>query len=139
MKLVSYRDTCSASSIRSFGKGGRKSESNKNQNKNFSTQNRFGFPVQNQMKIKKKGLHSNLVRLFAQIWVQAKNKGLRLPFVCSNLLSKFHRGGPCGNFAYYSMLIVLSWRPKGGAWPNAPPKYATVFGQWAQAPLVEVQ
>ena len=35
------------------------------------------------------------------------------------------KGGPCRNFAYYSMLIILSWQPKGGGpWPNAPPKYA---------------
>ena len=27
-------------------------------------------------------------------------------------------------FLYDSMLIILSWQPKGGAWPNAPPKYA---------------
>ena len=72
---------------------------------------------------KKKGLHSNLVQFLAQTWVQAKNKGLRLPFVCSNLLPKFQKGA-CRNFAYYSMPIMLSWRPKGGPWPNAPPKYA---------------
>ena len=43
-------------------------------------QNQSGFPVQNQMKAKKKGYHLNLIRFFAQNWVQAKNKGLRLPF-----------------------------------------------------------
>ena len=35
------------------------------------------------------------------------------------------KGGPCHNFAYYSMLIILFRRPKGGAmaqWPS--PKYA---------------
>ena len=26
-------------------------------------------------------------------------------------------GGACRNFAYYSMLIILSWRPKGGMVP----------------------
>ena len=31
------------------------------------------------------------------------------------------KGGSCRNFAYYYMLIILSWRPKGGAWPNGPP------------------
>ena len=35
-------------------------------------------------------------------------------------------GGPCRNFAYYSMLITLSWLPKGGSWHHALPKYAPV-------------
>ena len=48
------------------------------------------------MTSKKKGLYSNLVRLFAQSWVQA----------CSNLLPYLQRGGG------------------GRAWPNGPPKYA---------------
>ena len=37
--------------------------------------------------------------------------------------------GPCRNFASYSMLIILSWRPKGGAWP--PPKYAPDTNKFA--------
>ena len=36
------------------------------------------------------------------------------PFVYSNFLPKLQRVGPCRNFAYYSMLLILSWRPKGG-------------------------
>ena len=33
--------------------------------------------------------------------------------------------GPRYNSAYFSMLIILSWRPKGGGHgPMAPPKYA---------------
>ena len=32
----------------------------------------------------------------------------------------------CRNFACYSMLNILSWRPKGGGHgPMAPPKYAS--------------
>ena len=32
------------------------------------------------------------------------------------------KGGPCHNFAYYYMLIILSWRPKGGwAMAQCPP------------------
>ena len=31
------------------------------------------------------------------------------------------KGGACSNFAYYSMLIILSWRPRGGPWRHAPP------------------
>ena len=30
-------------------------------------------------------------------------------------------GGPCRNFAYYYMLIILSWRPKGGSHGTMPP------------------
>ena len=34
-------------------------------------------------------------------------------------------GGACRNFSYYSMLIILYWRPTGwGPWHHAPPKYA---------------
>ena len=40
----------------------------------------------------------------------------------SDLLPNLQRGGACHNFAYYSMLIILSWRPKGGRpWPNVHP------------------
>ena len=46
--------------------------------------------------------------------------------MCSNFLPKLQRRWPCRNFAYYSMLIILSWRPSGrGPWHHAsPPKYA---------------
>ena len=44
----------------------RKFEINKDQNEKFSIQNQSGFAVQNQMKTKKKGLHSNSARFFAQ-------------------------------------------------------------------------
>ena len=33
-------------------------------------------------------------------------------------------GGACRNFACYSMLIIVSWRPKGGSMTLCPPKYA---------------
>ena len=56
---------------------------------------------------------------------ESQKKGLCPPFLCSNPLPKLQKEGPCRNFAYYFMLIILSWRPKkGGPWPNAPPKYA---------------
>ena len=76
-------------------------------------------------KKKKERSSLNFCPVFAQNWVLAKNKRFRLQFVCSNLLPKLQNGGPCRNFAYYSMQIILFWRPKGGAmaqWP--PPKYA---------------
>ena len=44
-------------------------------------------------KDKKKGLHLNLVRFFAQDLLQIKNKGFGLPFVYLNLLPKLQRGG----------------------------------------------
>ena len=47
---------------------------------------------------------------------------LRIPFVCSNLLPNLQKGGePCRNFAYYSMQIILSWRPEEGAMAQCPP------------------
>ena len=36
------------------------------------------------------------------------------PFFFSNFLPWLQRRGSCRNFAFYSMLIILSWRPKGG-------------------------
>ena len=36
------------------------------------------------------------------------------------------KGGPGHNFAYFSMLIILSWRPKGGG-GHGPPKYAPAY------------
>ena len=74
----------------------------------------------------KKGLHSNLVPLFAQSKVQAKNKRLRQLFVCSKLLPK--KGGGHSNkkgghaailhtaYANYTILATQ----KGGHGPMAP-------------------
>ena len=83
---------------------------------------------------KKNGFHSILVWFLAQNFVKTKDKKKRSlprfsPFVCSNFLSKLQRRWPCRNFAYYSMLIILSWRPKGGAWHHSPLplKYAPGF------------
>ena len=41
----------------------------------------------------------------------------------SNLLPNLQRGGggPCRNFAYYSMQLYDPGDPKGGPWPNGPP------------------
>ena len=69
------------------------------------------------------GLHSSLVRFLAR-----KNIFTRFcPLVCSYFLPNLQKvggggggGGACRNFAYYSMLIILSWRPKGGALHHAP-------------------
>ena len=81
------------------------------------------FSCQNQVKTKKKkkkrsSLKFNLV--FNPKLGECQKKGLRPPFVRSNLLPKSQRGGPCRNFAYYSIQITLSWRPKGGAMATCP-------------------
>ena len=57
---------------------------------------------------------------------EGPKKGLRPPLLYSNPLPKLQRDGPCRNFAFYFMLIILCWRRKrGGPWPNgSPPKYA---------------
>ena len=111
------------SSVRRILKKGarnfRKFEMNKDQNENCFIQNQSDFLLKIRWR-SKKGLHSNLVQFFALSLAQAKNKGLRLPFVCSKLLGKLQEGGACRNFAYYSMLIILSWWPKGGHGPTAP-------------------
>ena len=80
------------------------------------------------MKTKKKRFSLKFSPVFSPKFGQAQIKALRLSFVYSKLLPNLQRGGPCRNFAYYSMLIILTWRPKGGAWPNgpSPPKYAPV-------------
>ena len=55
----------------------------------------------------------------------AGQKGFCLPFVSSNLLLELQREWPCRNFAYYSMILILPWWPKGGSQGlKAPPKCA---------------
>ena len=99
-----------------FSKGeARKFEINEDQNENFPAQNqvRFFCPKLGEDQ-KKKGLHSNLVRFLAK-----KRSSLTVSVL--KLSAQVTNGGPCYNFAYFSMLIIQSWRPKGGgAWPNAP-------------------
>ena len=47
------------------------------------------------------------------------------PFRVLKLSAQVTNGGPCRNFAYYVMLIILSWRPKrGGHGTMLPPEYA---------------
>ena len=109
-----------------FSKGGarkfRKFEINEDQNENLCS------PIPSPLfcpklgeappKKRKKSLHSNLVRFLA------KKRSL---FTVSALTpsAQVTKGGPCHNFAYFSMLIIMSWRPKeGGHGPMAPPTYA---------------
>ena len=95
--------------------------------KNFSTQNQSVFLPKIKGRPKKKGLHSILVRFLAQNYVKTKHKKLVctqiLSFCVLNFLPKLRRRWPCRNFAYYSMLIILSWRSKrgGGHGTMAPP------------------
>ena len=68
----------------------------------------FSYPKLNEDQ--KRGLSSDFVRFWAQTFCLSYKGG----------------GGPFRNFAYYSMLIILYWRPKhGGPWHQAPPKYAS--------------
>ena len=108
-----------------FLKGGagkfRKFENNEDQNKNFST-SPFSCPKSGEDQ-KKGGLHLDLVRFLAQNWVKAKKRGLRPPFVSSKL-AQVTKAQFC---TYYSMLIILSWRPKGGAMAQWPPPLNTLL------------
>ena len=65
----------------------------------------------------KKGLHLNLVQFLAKKKVFAHR-------FCAQTFCPSYKGGgggACRNFAYYSMLIILSWQPKGGAMAQWPP------------------
>ena len=113
----------------------------------FSTQNQVNrkkkglhssfvpFSAQNQVNRKKKGLHSSFVPFFAQNQVKSEKKrssiafspssspkpgrnARNIPFVQSNQRGG---GGPCLNFAHFSMQFCNPGDPKGGPWPNAPP------------------
>ena len=94
------------------GGGARKFEYNEEQNKNFST-SPFSCPKSGEYQKKKKRSSLRFGPVFGQKLGESQKKGLRSPFVCSNLLPKLQRRGPCCNFAYYSMLIILSrpWPP----------------------------
>ena len=62
------------------------------------------------------GLHSNLVRFLAKKKVFAHRFCAQT--ICPSSVAK---EGPCHNFAYFSMLIKQSWRPKGGGHGPMPP------------------
>ena len=62
------------------------------------------------MKSKKKNLHSNLVRFFAQS-LEETHKTYPL---CDHTLCPTFKGGPCLNFAYFSMKFCNLGDPKGG-------------------------
>ena len=98
----------------------RKFENNEDQNENFPSQNQVRFPARNYMKTKKKRSSLKFGPVFGPKLGEDQKKGLRPSFQCSNPLPKLQRGDPCRDFAYHSLLLILSWRPKGGAWPNGP-------------------
>ena len=111
--------------MQDFQKGGegrkfRKFENNKDQTEHFLAQNQVRFPTQNWVKTKKKRSSLKFSPVFGLKLGEGQKKGLCPPFLCSNPRPNLQRKGPCCNFAYYFMLIILSWRPKGGAWPNGP-------------------
>ena len=84
------------------GGGGRKFKNNEDQKKNFSIQNQSIFLPKIRWRPKKK--------VFTQI----------LSVSVLKLSAQVTKGGVCRNFAYYSMLIILSWRPEGGGEGKAP-------------------
>ena len=56
-----------------------------------------------------------------------KRSSLRFsPFLCTDILLKFQKRGPCLNFAYCSEVFKHYWRPKreGARHNTSPPKYA---------------
>ena len=83
------------------------------------------FPAQNQVNIKKNRSSLRFSPVFGPKLGESPKKRSS-PTVCALKPStRVKKGGPCLNFAYYSMHIILSWRPKGGGHgPNPPSKYA---------------
>ena len=69
----------------------------------------------------KNGLHSYSVRFFAQSLEETHNT---CPLCDQTSCPTCKGGGPCLNFAYFSMQFYNPDEPKGGSWHNAPPKYA---------------
>ena len=101
---------------------GRKFENNKTKRK-ISHRRISPFSCPKSVEDQKKGLHHQKLGKN-----QKKRSSPRFcPLVCSNFQPKLQRGGPCCNFAYYSMLIILFWRPKGHGTMLPPPKYAPVY------------
>ena len=62
-----------------------------------------------------------------KIWCRPKTKVFAYHLCAQSFCPTYKGGGggSCRNFAYYSMLIILSRQPKGGAMAQwSPPKYA---------------
>ena len=86
---------------------------------------------------KKKGLHSNLVQIFAQNQVKSKNKAYKRSkayrkrtehSLCMiKPYAQLAEGGPCLNFAYFSMQFCNPGDPKGGAMAQWPPLNTPLF------------
>ena len=107
------------------GRNFRKFEKNKDHNKKLLNQKSDRYFAKVRWRVKK-GLHSNLVRFFAQSWVQAKTKRLRLPFVCSNLLPNLQRGGGMPQFCilFYANYTILATQRGSHGPMSPPPKHA---------------
>ena len=70
------------------------------QNENFYTQNQSVFLVQSQMKTPpKKGLHSDLVRFLAQIYVMAKKKKVFAYRMYAQTFGPSYKGGAMPQFS----------------------------------------
>ena len=127
------------------GGGARKFENNEDQKK-ISPLRISPFFCPKLGEEQKKSLYSILIQFLAQNYVKIKHKKKKrslprfCPFVSSNFLPKLQRRLPFRNFAYYSVLIILPWRSKGGGGHGtlAPPKYASAAGGYApQTPVCD--
>ena len=120
---------------RIFEKGGRgsrkfrKFENNEHQNENFLQPESVRLPAQNKVKNKKKRSSLKFSPVFDPKLGAAQKQKVFAHRLCAQTFGPSYKGegGACHNFAYYSMLIILSWRPKGwGHGPMPIPKYAPV-------------
>ena len=71
-------------------------------------------------------IHSDFVLFFPNAWKKCAQHTL-CEIIPNAQLAK---GGPCLNFAHFSMQFCNPGDPKGGPWPNAPPKYAPVYNKY---------
>ena len=89
---------------------------------------------------KKKGLHSKLVRFFAQIWVLSRKKRTEHALCVIKPYAQLPKGG--GGHAsilptFLCNFAILANQRGGGPWHNAPPKYAP-GSSWIKKFIAEV-
>ena len=106
--------------------GGRKFEIIEDQKKNFSFRI-IAFSCPKFGEDQKKGSSLRFSPVFGPKLGEDQKKGFQSDFdrLCAQIFwQNYKGGGACRNFTYYSMPIILSWRPKGGSMAPWPPKYA---------------
>ena len=70
---------------------------------------------------KKKGLHSNSVRFFAQTWVQPLKNCTEHTLCVIKAYAQLAKGRAVPQFCILFYAVLQSWRPKGGAIAQCPP------------------